>query len=129
MLVHLVNYTGFGIITHLRNDLYESIMGRSVAFFQRHTTGTIISTLINDIDRVQNAMSNVLSEFLQQTFTLIFTAIVVVALGGKLEGLGHDPDSIANALGLRSIPGVSGLLPRFSYFGILRTPPHDESTQ
>jgi subfamily B ATP-binding cassette protein MsbA len=81
---YLVNYAGFGIITHLRNDLYESIMGRSVAFFQRHTTGTIISTLINDVDRVQNAMSNVLSEFLQQTFTLIFTAIVVVALGGKL---------------------------------------------
>jgi subfamily B ATP-binding cassette protein MsbA len=81
---YLVNYAGFGIITQLRNDLYESIMGRSVAFFQRHTTGTIISTLINDVDRVQNAMSNVLSEFLQQTFTLIFTGIVVVALGGKL---------------------------------------------
>lgn len=81
---YLVNYAGFGMITDLRDDLYEAILLRSVSFFQKHTTGTILSTLINDIERVQYAMSSVLSEFLQQAFTLIFTAIVVVFIGGKL---------------------------------------------
>ena len=81
---YLVNYAGFGMITDLRNQLYNSILRRSAAFYQKHTTGTLLSTIVNDIERVQFAMSSVLSEFLQQFFTLIFTAFVVVLLGGKL---------------------------------------------
>ena len=78
---YLVNYAGFGMITDLRNDLYDSILQRSAAFFQKHTTGTLVSTIVNDVERVQYAMSSVLAEFLQQFFTFIFTALVVVALG------------------------------------------------
>jgi len=81
---YLVNYAGFGMITDLRNQLYAATLRRSVAFFQKHTTGTLLSALINDMERVQYAMSTVLAEFLQQLFTLIFTAGVVVLLGGKL---------------------------------------------
>jgi len=81
---YLVNYAGFGMITDLRNHLYESILRRSAAFFQKNTTGTLLSTIVNDIERVQYAMSTVMAEFLQQLFTLIFTAIVVVLLGGEL---------------------------------------------
>jgi subfamily B ATP-binding cassette protein MsbA len=81
---YLVNYAGYGMITDLRNSLYNSVLRRSAAFFQRHTTGTLVSTIVNDVERVQFAMSSVLAEFLQQFFTLIFTAAVVVLLGGKL---------------------------------------------
>jgi len=81
---YLVNRAGFGMITDLRNDLYNAVLRRSVAFFQKHTTGTLLSTLINDIEKVQFAMSSVLSDFLQQFFTLIFTAVAVVIVGGKL---------------------------------------------
>jgi subfamily B ATP-binding cassette protein MsbA len=81
---YLINYAGFGMITDLRNHLYDAVLRRSVAFFQRYTTGALLSTLINDIERVQVAMSTVLSDFLQQFFTLIFTAFVVVIAGGKL---------------------------------------------
>ena len=81
---YLVNRAGFGMITDLRNDLYNAVLRRSVAFFQKHTTGTLLSTLINDIEKVQFAMSSVMSDFLQQFFTLVFTAIAVVIVGGKL---------------------------------------------
>ena len=54
---YLVNYAGFGMITDLRNDLYNAMLRRSAAFFQKHTTGTLLSTIINDIERVQFAMS------------------------------------------------------------------------
>lgn len=81
---YLSNFAGYGMITDLRNDLYESILRRSVSFFQKHTTGTILSTLINDVERVQFAMSTVMSDFLQQFFTFLFTLGVVIALGGKL---------------------------------------------
>lgn len=81
---YLVNRAGFGMITDLRNDLYNAVLRRSVGFFQKHTTGTLLSTLINDIEKVQFAMSSVMSDFLQQFFTLIFTTVAVVIVGGKL---------------------------------------------
>ena len=81
---YLANYAGFGMITDMRDDLYETILRRSISFFQKHATGTLLSALINDIERVQYAMSSVLSDFLQQIFTLLFTMVVVIMLGGKL---------------------------------------------
>src|ERR1700758_194942 len=81
---YLVNYAGFGMITDLRDDLYNAILRSSAAFFTKHTTGTLLSTLVNDIERVQYAMSGVLAELLQQFFSFVFTAAVVVLLGGKL---------------------------------------------
>ena len=84
---YLVNYAGYGLITDLRNSLYDSILRRSAAFFQRHTTGTLISTIVTDIERVQSAMSSVMAEFLQQFFTFVFTAGVVIVLGRRLAWL------------------------------------------
>jgi len=81
---YLVNHAGFGMITSLRNDLYNSVLRRSSAFFQKHATGTLISTIINDIERVQYAMSSVLAEFLQQFFSFLFIAAAVVVLGKGL---------------------------------------------
>jgi ATP-binding cassette, subfamily B, bacterial MsbA len=81
---YLVNYAGFGMITDLRDDLYTALLRRSAAFFSKHTTGTLLSTIINDVERVQYAMSTVLAEFLQQLFTFLFTAALVVILGGNL---------------------------------------------
>ncbi len=72
---YLVNHAGFGMITDLRNDLYNSVSAPLGRFFlQRHTTGTLLSTIINDIERVQYAMSSVLAEFLQQFFTFFIAS-------------------------------------------------------
>jgi ATP-binding cassette, subfamily B, bacterial MsbA len=81
---YLVSFAGFGMITDLRNELFQAILRRSLGFFQRHSTGSLLSTIINDVERVQYAMSTVLGEFLQQLFTLLFIAGVVVVFGGKL---------------------------------------------
>jgi len=80
---YLVNHAGFGVITDLRNDLYNSILRRSVGFFLKHPTGTLLSTIVSDVEKVQFAMSTVLAEFLQQTSILIATAAVVIRLGGR----------------------------------------------
>src|SRR5579863_5363515 len=82
---YLVNYAGFGMITDLRNHLYETTLRRSASFFHKHATGTILSTLINDVDRVQVAVSSVIGEFLQQFFTFIVGLVIVIRLGGYLS--------------------------------------------
>jgi ATP-binding cassette, subfamily B, bacterial MsbA len=82
---YLVYYSGFGMITDLRNHLYETTLRRSSSFFHRHPTGTILSTLINDVDRVQLALSSVLGDFLQQFFTFVAAIVFVVSIGGDLS--------------------------------------------
>ncbi|PYP83692.1 MAG: multidrug ABC transporter ATP-binding protein [Candidatus Angelobacter sp. Gp1-AA117] len=82
---YLVNYAGFGLVTDLRNSLYDGILKRSSAFFSRHSTGKLVSTIISDVEKIQFALSIVLSEFLQQFFTFIFTAAVVIVKGKSLS--------------------------------------------
>jgi len=81
---YLVNYAGFGLITDLRNTLYDKLLRRSVSFFSHNTTGTLISTVVSDIEKIQITLSVALAEFLQQFFTLLFTIGVVIVLGHKL---------------------------------------------
>jgi subfamily B ATP-binding cassette protein MsbA len=81
---YLANYAGYGMVTDMRNDLHRATLGRSVGFFQQYSTGTLVSTIVNDVERVQFAMSSVLAEFLQQFFSFIFIAVVVVSLGRRL---------------------------------------------
>ena len=82
---YLVNYAGFGLITDLRNHLYEATLRRSSSFFHKHPTGFILSTLINDVDRVQVAVSSVIGDFLQQFFTFVVGLVFVIRLGGELS--------------------------------------------
>jgi subfamily B ATP-binding cassette protein MsbA len=81
---YLVNHAGFGLITDLRNRLYDTILQRSIAFFSRHSTGTLVSTVVNDVEKVQVTLTIALAEFLQQLFTLVFLIGAVILLGHKL---------------------------------------------
>ena len=81
---YLVNYAGYGLTTDLRNSLYKKILARSISFFSRYPTGTLISTIVNDIEKVQFALSTVMAEFLQQFFTFLCLTAVVVLTGGKM---------------------------------------------
>lgn len=81
---YLVNYAGFGLITDLRNRLYDTILRRSISFFSRNSTGTLVSTVVNDVDKIQVTLTIALAEFLQQLFTLIFLIGAVIVLGHKL---------------------------------------------
>ncbi len=81
---YLVNYAGYGLITDLRNKLYDKVLQRSISFFSRHSTGTLISAMINDVEKIQLTLTVALAEFLQQFFTLVFLVGVVIVVGHKL---------------------------------------------
>src|SRR5579864_7706113 len=58
---YLVNYAGYGLTTDLRNGLYKRVLARSISFFSRYPTGTLISTIVNDVEKVQFALSTVMA--------------------------------------------------------------------
>ena len=81
---YLLSFVGFSVITDLRNKLYERIINQSASFFHKHSTGHLISTVINDIEKIQWAVSHFLADFLRQSFTLAGMMIVVFLIDWRL---------------------------------------------
>ncbi len=48
---YLMGRTGQHVVEDVRNDLYRAYQTQSLSFFHRHSTGNLISHLINDANR------------------------------------------------------------------------------
>jgi len=68
---YFINFVGHSVVKDLRNRLYSKIIEQSMAFFARNPTGQLMSSVTSDIDKVQNAVSQVSADSLRETFTLI----------------------------------------------------------
>jgi ATP-binding cassette, subfamily B, bacterial MsbA len=72
-----VNYIGQCVVRDLRNQVYARIIKQSMSFFAENATGRLVSTVVSDIERIQDAVSNVTASFLKQSFTLVGLLIVL----------------------------------------------------
>lgn len=68
---------GLATITDLRDDLYARIMSHGQDFFALYPTGTLISRLISDIERIKTSVSEKLTELAKESLALL--ALVVSA--------------------------------------------------
>ena len=57
----LVQYAGIAGVTDLRNQVYAKVIRQPIGFFQHHPTGRVMSTVINDVERVRNTFSEYLA--------------------------------------------------------------------
>ena len=69
---------GLSTITDLRDDLFARIIRQGQDFFADYPTGTLISRLLSDIERIKTSVSEKLTELLKESFALL--ALVVSAL-------------------------------------------------
>jgi len=76
---YLVNYVGFSAVTNLRNTVFDKVLRQGAEFFEAHSTGKLMSSIMNDIDKVQLATSHILADFLRQIFMAV--ALLLVAIG------------------------------------------------
>jgi len=81
---YFINYVGHSVVKDLRNRLYTKIIEQSMSFFAHNSTGKLMSSVTSDIDKVQNAVSQVSADSLQQTFTLVSLLCVLFYLDWKL---------------------------------------------
>ena len=49
---YLINYVGISVVTDIRQTVYDRLLHRDAQFFETHSTGKLMSTLMNDICRV-----------------------------------------------------------------------------
>ena len=82
---YAVIYTGQRIIQRVRDRLFEHIIGQSMRFFAQHSTGKLISRVINDVDKIQETVSRSLADFARQLLTLIALIILVIYIDPVLS--------------------------------------------
>jgi subfamily B ATP-binding cassette protein MsbA len=81
---YLVNYIGLAVVTDLRNELYHKLIHQSLRFFHGQATGRLMSAIVNDIEKIQLAVSHVLADFLRQSFTLLAMMAVLLWINPRL---------------------------------------------
>ncbi|MBL8232583.1 MAG: ABC transporter ATP-binding protein [Bryobacterales bacterium] len=81
---YLVNRAGFSAVTDMRQQVFESVVRQDAAFFESHSTGRLMSSIMNDIDKIQVATSHLLADWLRQTFSAGALLLVVLQMDWKL---------------------------------------------
>lgn len=82
---YLVNWVGVGAITDLRQEVFDRVLRQDARFFEDQTTGRIMSSVMNDIDKVQIAVSTMLADWLRQIFTAAFLIVAMIMINWKLS--------------------------------------------
>ena len=78
-------WLGQAVVRDLRNDVFGHILNQPLRFFSQNPTGELISRISADIERVQSAASETLSEFLKQSAIVIFLTITIFAVDWRLS--------------------------------------------
>jgi len=76
---------GYAVVMDMRNQVHAHTLRQSLSFFHRQTTGRLMSTVVNDIDRVQHAVSHVLTDFFQQAFALPVLLALALLIDWRLS--------------------------------------------
>jgi len=68
------------VLRTLRRDLFEHLQTLSLRFFDRRSTGELMSRLTNDIDAINRVLSQSIIELVASLLTLLGIAIVMLSL-------------------------------------------------
>ncbi|HYV63927.1 MAG TPA: ABC transporter ATP-binding protein [Bryobacteraceae bacterium] len=81
---YLVNYVGFSAVTDLRQDVFDRVVHQDAHFFESNSTARVMSSIMNDLEKIQVAMSHILADLLRQSFTALALGFVVLQTDWKL---------------------------------------------
>jgi subfamily B ATP-binding cassette protein MsbA len=84
---YLMSLVGQRTVMDLRNRLYRHILGQSISFFSRKSTGTLMSHVTTDVEKIQQAVSEAVGDLLMQSFALVGYAVLLVYYDWKLATL------------------------------------------
>jgi subfamily B ATP-binding cassette protein MsbA len=79
-----IQYVGHAAVTDLRNAVFSRIILQPIGFFQKNSTGRLISAAINDVERTRVALSEYLADLFQKSFTFLAFVSVLLLLNWKM---------------------------------------------
>jgi subfamily B ATP-binding cassette protein MsbA len=81
---YLINYVGVSAVTDIRQTVFEKVLRQDAEFFETHSTGRIMSSVMNDIDKIQVATSSMLADWLRQSFVVVGLLYVLMQKDWRL---------------------------------------------
>jgi len=81
---YFTGWTGERMLADLRNQLFRHLQRLSLGFYERNRAGVIISRLTNDVEALDQLVTDGVTSLVQNTLTLIGTAIVLFFLDWRL---------------------------------------------
>jgi ATP-binding cassette subfamily B protein len=81
---YLVGWVGQRVLQDLRIQLFAHLQTLSVAFYSRRQAGVIISRLTNDVQALDQLVSDGVVTLFGSTLTLVGTAVILLLLDAKL---------------------------------------------
>jgi ATP-binding cassette, subfamily B, bacterial MsbA len=81
---YLVNYAGFSAVTNLKNAVFDKVQRQGAQFFDAQSMGKLMSSIMNDTDKVQVALSHILADLLRQSFAAFGLLLVVIGKDWQL---------------------------------------------
>src|SRR5712691_4300317 len=80
----MVAAAGQRAVTDLRNDLYRHVLNQSFTFLSRHSTGSLMSHVTTDVEKIQNAVSEMAGDLLKEGLTVLGLVVVLLIKDWKL---------------------------------------------
>jgi ABC-type multidrug transport system fused ATPase/permease subunit len=81
---YLTGWVGERILADLRNNLFGHLQRLSLGYFERNRAGVIISRLTNDVEALDQLVTDGVTSLVQNTLTLVGTAILLFVLDWRL---------------------------------------------
>ena len=81
---YLTGWVGERILADLRNRLFGHLQRLSLGFFERNRAGVLISRLTNDVEAIDQLVTDGVTSLVQNTLTLVGTAIILFILDWRL---------------------------------------------
>ena len=81
---YLTGWVGERILADLRNRLFDHLQDLSLGFYERNRAGVIISRLTNDVEAIDQLVTDGVTSLVQNTLTLLGTAILLFVLDWRL---------------------------------------------
>ena len=81
---YLINWVGQRALQDLRVELFEHLQKLSIGFYSRNRAGVLISRLTNDIQALDQLVTEGISTLFSATLTLVGTAVILVVLDPSL---------------------------------------------
>jgi subfamily B ATP-binding cassette protein MsbA len=95
---YLMKAVGHRVVKRLRDDLFSHLIHQSNSFFDRMPTGDLMSRLTNDVDKIHQAISGSMADFIEELFILLALLVGVFVIDVRLAVVsfvirpgGHSP--------------------------------------
>jgi ATP-binding cassette, subfamily B, bacterial len=81
---YFTGWTGERMLADLRNHLFRHLQRLSLGFYERNRAGVIISRLTNDVEALDQLVTDGVTTLVQSTLTLGLTAVILFFLDWRL---------------------------------------------